>query len=157
MAAGKSFRAKTLRLMMVESSIIDRACDALNGMERTQLVQEAVLAEANRLGIRFSVSRPPPLNVSWPYIPERGDEPTAERLTITVSLPVAEILMRCAEHVHTSEPLFIIGSTLAYIGRLQKCFGAHSVETAEEANQIRESLRRIRLPSQFEYRFAPRR
>jgi len=154
MAAGKAFRAKTLRLMMVEASIIDRACSALNGMERTQLVQEAVLAEANRLGIRFSVSRPRPLNVSWPYIPERGDEPTAERLTITVSLPVAEILMRCAEHVHTSEPLFVIGSTLAYIGRLQKCFGALSVETAEEASQVRDRLRRIKLPRQYEYQFA---
>ena len=38
---GKSFRLKSLRLYPREDSIINRACAALNGMERSQLVQEA--------------------------------------------------------------------------------------------------------------------
>lgn len=156
MARGKSFRAKTIRLYPHESSIIDRACTALNGMERSQLVQEAVLIEANRLGIRWSATRPKPLNVSWPYLPERGSEPTEVRLTLSVSLPLAEVLMRCSEYVHTSEPLFIIGATLAYIGRLQKCYTGIALETPEEAKEIREKLRRIKLPSQFEYEVAPK-
>jgi hypothetical protein len=49
----KSFRTKTLRLHPLENSIFDAACEALNGMERTQLVQEAVIFEAARL------ARPP--------------------------------------------------------------------------------------------------
>ena len=156
MAQGKSFRAKTIRLYPHESSIIDRACAAMNGMERSQLAQEAVLAEAYRLGIRWSVTSPKQLNVSWPYLPERGTEPTEVRLTLSVSLPLAEVLMRCAEYVHASEPLFIIGATLAYIGRLQKCYRGIALETPEEAKEIRDRLRRIKLPAQFEYQVAPK-
>jgi hypothetical protein len=78
---GKSFRTKTLRLHALEDSII---CAALNGMERTQLVQEAVLTEACRLGIRWSVEPVPPLTSSWPYMPERGEEPTGARVSIAL-------------------------------------------------------------------------
>jgi uncharacterized protein (DUF1778 family) len=151
-ARGKSFRTKTLRLHSVEDSIIDRACAALNGMERTQLMQEAVLAEVCRLGIRWSVEPPEPLAVSWQYLPERGDEPTEVRVSISVSLPVAELITRAAEHVHASEPHFIIGATLAYIARLQKCFRAIHAETPEEARHIRTELEKINLPAQYQYR-----
>src|SRR5689334_7694812 len=51
---GKSFRTKTLRLHPLENTIFDQACEALNSMERTQLMQEAVIFEAARLGIRWS-------------------------------------------------------------------------------------------------------
>jgi uncharacterized protein (DUF1778 family) len=149
---GKSFRTKTLRLHALEDSIIDRACAALNGMERTQLVQEAVLNEACRLGIRWSVGPVPPLTVSWPYLPERGEEPTETRVSITVSLSVAELITRAAEHVHASEPLFIIGATLAHVGRLQKCFRAIHADTPEEARLIRAELERINLPTRYQYR-----
>ena len=156
MAQGKSFRAKTIRLLPQESAIIERACAALNGVERSQLVQEAVLVEANRLGIRWSATGPKPLTVSWPYLPDRKEEPTEVRLTLSVSLPLAEVLKRCADHVHASEPLFIIGATLAYIGRLQKCFRGIALDTPEEAVEIKEKLRRIKVPSQYEYQVAPK-
>ena len=52
---GKSFRTKTLRLHPLENAIFDQACAALNNMERTQLMQEAVIFEAARLGILWSV------------------------------------------------------------------------------------------------------
>jgi hypothetical protein len=119
-------------------------------MERSQLMQEAVLHETARLGIDWTVDPVKPLEVSWPYVPNRKG-PTKIRVSISVSLPVAELISRAAEHVHASEPLFIIGSTLAYIGRLQRCFRAIHTDTPVEAGQIRAALERIRLPSHYQY------
>ena len=147
----KSFRTKTLRLHPLENQIFDQACEALNNMERTQLMQEAVIHEAARLGVRWTVEPAPPLTTSWPYMPQRGDEPTEVRVSITVSLPVAEIITRAAEHVHASEPMFIIGSTLAHIGRLKSCFKGIDADTPEEARDIRAGLDRIKLPPQYQY------
>jgi uncharacterized protein (DUF1778 family) len=148
---GKSFRTKTLRLHPLENSIFDRACSALNGMERTQLMQEAVIQEAARLGVRWTAGPPELLTSSWPYMPQRGEEPTEVRVSITVSLPVAEIITRAAEHVHASEPMFIIGATLAHIGRLKACFKAIHADTPEEARAIRADLDKIKLPPQYQY------
>ncbi len=147
----KSFRTKTLRLHPLENLIFDQACEALNRMERTQLMQEAVIHEAARLGVRWSVEPPAPLSSSWPYMPQRGDEPTEVRVSITVSLSVAEIITRAAEHVHASEPMFIVGATLAHIGRLKACFKVIHADTPEEASDIRNALESIRLPPQYQY------
>ncbi len=147
----KSFRTKTLRLHPLENLIFEQACDALNGMERTQLMQEAVIHEAARLGVRWTFEPAPPLSSSWPYMPQRGDEPTEVRVSITVSLPVAEIITRAAEHVHASEPMFIIGATLAHIGRLKACFKGIHAETPEEARDIRAGLDKIKVPPQYQY------
>ena len=148
---GKSFRTKTLRLHPLENRVFEQACEALNGMERTQLMQEAVIHEAARLGVRWTVEALPPLTASWPYLPQRGDEPTEVRVSITVSLPVAEVITRAAEHVHASEPMFIIGSTLAHIGRLKACFKGIDADTPEEARDIRAGLDKIKLPPRFQY------
>jgi uncharacterized protein (DUF1778 family) len=147
----KSFRTKTLRLHPLENTIIDAACEALNGMERTQLVQEAVIFEAARLGIRWTAEEATPLRGPWPYLPDRGEEPTAVRVSITVSLPVAELISRAAAHVGASEPMFIIGATLAHIGRLQRCFQAVHADSPDEARAIRSTLEGIRLPAQYQY------
>jgi uncharacterized protein (DUF1778 family) len=151
MERSKSFRTKTLRLHPLENAIFDRACEALNGMERTQLMQEAIISEASRLGIRWTAEPPPPLEAPWRYLPDRGDEPTGVRVSITVSLSVAELISRAAEHVGTSEPLFIIGATLAHIGRLQRWFQADHADSPAEARAIRTALERIKLPTQYEY------
>jgi len=68
-----------------------------------------------------------------------------------VPLPVAETITRAAEHVHASEPLFIIGATLALIGRLRACFKAIHADTPEEARAIRAGLDRIKLPPRYQY------
>ncbi len=152
MERSKSFRTKTLRLHPLENAIFDAACAAFNGMERTQLRQEAVISEASRLGIYWTEEPPPPLGTDWPYLPDRGEEPTGVRVSITVSLSVAELITRAAEHVHASEPMFIIGATLAHIGRLQRTFrGIHADGPAEE-EAIRTELQRIKLPAQYVYR-----
>ncbi len=151
MERSKSFRTKTLRLHPLENSIFDAACAAFNGMERTQLMQEAVISEASRLGIRWTAEPAPPLKTAWPYMPQRGEEPTGVRVSITVSLSVAELITRAAEHVHASEPMFIIGATLAHIGRLQQFFRAIHVDRPEEAQAIRAELERIKLPPQYQY------
>ena len=150
-AQGKCYRIKSLRLHPVEDSIIDRACAALNGVERSLLMQEGVFAETSRLGIRWSGEQPPPLAVPWPYMPERGGEPTEARVAISVSIALAELITRAAHHVHASEPQFIIGSTLAYIGRLQKWFQAIHAETSNEAARMKRDLHRIKLPAQYQY------
>jgi hypothetical protein len=148
---GKSFRTKTLRLHPQENLVFEQACEALNGMERTQLMQEGVIQEAARLGVRWTVEPVAPLASSWPYMPDRGDEPTEIRVSITVSLPVAEIITRAAEHVHATEPLFIIGATLAHVGRLKACFKAIHADTPEEARAICAALEKIKLPSRYQY------
>jgi uncharacterized protein (DUF1778 family) len=147
-------RRCTIRLTAFEDSILDHGCAALGGMERSQLVQEAALSEANRLGIRWSVDRPPPLAVPWPYMPDRSTGATTLRVTVTMTVPLAELVARAAEHVRASEPVFLLGSTLAYIGRLQRCFDgfvAGTREEREEAGQMRALLQRIKRPPQYQY------
>jgi uncharacterized protein (DUF1778 family) len=151
MERSKSFRTKTLRLHPLENSIIDRACEALNGMERTQLVQEAVISEASRLGVRWTAEPAEPLKTAWPYLPDRGDEPTGVRVSVTVSLSVAELITRAAEHVHASEVMFIVGATLAHIGRLQKFFRAVHADSPEEARVIKATLDKLKLPARYQY------
>jgi hypothetical protein len=150
---GTSYIVKTIRLLPVEDSIFDRACDALGGLERAHLMQEAVLFETFRLGIRYSAAPPPPLSSPWPYLPERGGvDVTAVRISISLRITVAELMSIAAEHVSASETLFIVGSTLAYVGRLQSCYRGTHAESPESARESRAALRKIRLPGQFQYR-----
>jgi hypothetical protein len=58
---------------------------------------------------------------------------------------------RAAEHVHASEVMFIVGATLAHIGRLQKCFQADHADSPEEARAIKSALERIKVPAQYQY------
>jgi hypothetical protein len=154
MPFGTSYITKTIRLHPLENQVFDAACEALGGLERAQLMQEAVLAEAFRLGIRFSAERPPPLRGRWPYLPDRSEEPTEIRVSISMRVTVAELMSIAAEHVKASEPLFIIGATMAYVGRLQACYeGAHAA-SPESARESRAALRKIKLPEQYRYRSA---
>ncbi len=121
------------------------------GIERAQLVQEAVISEASRLGVRWIAEPVEPLKASWPYMPDRGDEPTDVRVSVTVSLYVAEIISRAAEHVQASEPMFIVGATLAHLGRLQKWFRASHADSPEEARAIKFALDKIKLLTQYQY------
>jgi hypothetical protein len=147
----KSFRTKTLRMLPLEDGIVNAACEALNGMERTQLMQEAIIFEAARLGVRWTAEPPSPVAGPWRYLPDRGDEPTGVRVSITVSLSVAELISRVAEHLQVSEPMFIIGATLAHVGRLQRFLRGIHAETPEEARAIRAALERIELPRRYRY------
>jgi hypothetical protein len=74
-----------------------------------------------------------------------------------VSLSVAELISRAAEHVGASEPMFFIGATLAHIGRLQRFFQAVHADSSDEARPIRATLQSIRLPSQYQYSWRTRR
>jgi hypothetical protein len=149
---GTSYIVKTIRLLNIEDSIFNRACEALGDLERAHLMQEAVLFEAFRLGIRYSDTPPPPLAAAWPYLPERGGvEVTGIRVSISMRVTVAELMSIAAEHVKASETLFIVGSTLAYVGRLQSCYRGRHAESPESARESRAALRKIRLPSQYHY------
>ncbi|HTP25385.1 MAG TPA: hypothetical protein VMK12_06955 [Anaeromyxobacteraceae bacterium] len=139
-----------IRLLAWEHSIIDQACGALDELERSTLIQEGIVAKANRLGICWSATRPAPLTAPWPYAVERGEQATAARVSISVSVPLMVLLKRAAQHVGTSEPLFAVGSTLAYVGRLQGLWrDAAMVKGTEETAR---RLRRIKLPPQYDYR-----
>jgi hypothetical protein len=154
MPFGTSYITKTIRLLPLENAVFDGACEALGGLERAQLMQEAVLFEAFRLGVRYSATPAPPLNGAWPYLPARGDEPTEIRVSISMRVTVAELMSAAAAHVQASEPLFIIGATLAYLGRLQACYqGTHAL-SKEDAREVRAALRKIKLPEQYRYRAA---
>jgi hypothetical protein len=149
---GTSYIVKTIRLLPIEDSIFDRTCDALGGLERAQLMQEAVLFETFRLGIRYSQRPPPLLAAPWPYLPERGGvDITTVRVSISLRVTVAELMSIAAEHVEASETLFIVGSTLAYVGRLQSCYRGLHAESPESARESRAALRKIRLPARYHY------
>ncbi len=152
MPLGTSYIIKTIRLLTLEDSIFDRACAALGGLERAQLMQEAALFEAFRLGVRYSSRPPPPLKEPWPYLPDRGDEATGHRISISLRVTVAELMSLAAERVKASETLFIVGSTLAYIGRLQKFYRGVHAGSPEEAREMKAALQKIRLPPQYRYR-----
>ena len=156
MPFGTSYITKTIRLLPLENSVFDRACDALGGLERAQLMQEAVLFEAFRLGIRYSDSRPAPLRTAWPYLPDRSQEATDLRVSISMRVTVAELMSRAAEHVGASEPLFIVGATMAYVGRLQACYEGTYAASPESARESRAALRKIRHPEQYRYTSARR-
>ena len=152
MGEEKSVQQIGIRLLASEDAIIKQACDALRGMARSTLMQEAVLTETARLGLRWSVAEPDGLSAPWPYMPQRGEEITAVRITATMSLTVCELLRRGAAYVDASEPLFVVGSTLAYVGRLQRLYQGKCVEPAAEASRIREALQVVKLPQQYQYR-----
>ena len=152
MERSHAFGMKTLRMLEHEYRILERACVALQGIDRATLIMEAALFEAQRIGVRYSIQDPPPLRTPWPYTPERGEECTAVRLTITLSLSTLELVGRAAKYVGVSEPLFLIGSVLAYIGRLQKEFQGTHLDSPELAGAVREKLREITLPAQYRYR-----
>ncbi len=151
MPLGTSYITKTLRLMPLENLVFDRACEALGGLERAQLMQEAVLFEAFRLGVRYSGSAPPPLKGAWRYLPDRSHDPTEVRVSISMRVTVAELMSRAAQHVEASETLFIIGATLAYVGRLQACYEGTHAPSPESARASRAALRKIGLPEQYRY------
>jgi hypothetical protein len=145
-----SYDGITLRLLFWEQSAIEGACAALNGLERSILFQEAVLAETYRLGFRWSTRPPPPLAEPWPYKPNRETPSSDVRMQMSISITLAELVTRAAEYVEVSRPHFIIGSTLAHIGRLQRCFQALCLpESAHK--RILTDLRRIKLPPQYQY------
>jgi hypothetical protein len=56
-----------------------------------------------------------------------------------------------AEHVGASETLFIVGSTLAYVGRLQSCYQGVQAASAEAAKEARAALRKLKLPERYRY------
>jgi hypothetical protein len=150
---GTSYIIKTIRLHVAEDAIFNSACDALGGLERAQLMQEAVLFECHRLGVRYSAEPPPPLKKPWPYLPERGGEvATGVRISISLRVTVAELMSIAAVLVDASETLFIVGATLAYVGRLQSCYRGTQLNSPEEAKEARDALRRIKLPLQYRYR-----
>ena len=157
MGEERPVRAVGIRLHAYEDEIINQACEALNGLPRSTLMQEAVLTETARLGIRWSAEEPAYLGAPWPYMPERGEEATEVRVNVSMSMAVCELLRRGAAHVHASEPQFVVGATLAYVGRLQRLFKGVSAETPGEAAKIRDALQRIKLPSQYQYRGRRRR
>lgn len=148
---GSSYIVKTIRLLAWEIAVIDAACEALGGVERAQLMQEAVQAEAQRLGIRFSAEEPPPMRGRWPYLPERGEPATDVRISISMRVTVAELMSRAAEHVGASETLFIVGATLAYVGRLQACYRGAYAASEDDARAARAALRKVKLPPQYRY------
>lgn len=155
MPLNASYIVKTIRLTQLEDAIFNAACDALGGLERAQLMQESVLFEAFRLGVRYSASRPPPLQEPWPFLPDRGgDDVTGVRVSISMRITVAELMSIAAAHVGASETLFIVGSTLAYLGRLQSCYQGVQAASAEDAKETRAALRRLRLPERYRYRVA---
>jgi hypothetical protein len=154
MPFGTSYITKTIRLHPVENRAFDQAGEALGGLERAQLIQEAVLFEAFRLGIYYTAHAPPPLRRPWPYLPDRSDEPTEVRVSISMRVTVAELMSRAAEFVGASEPLFIIGATMAYVGRLQACYEGTHAASPESARDTRTALRRIKVPEQYRYRAA---
>jgi hypothetical protein len=47
--------------------------------------------------------------------------------------------------------MFIVGATLAHIGRLQKWFRAVHADSPEEARAIKSALDTIKLPTQCRY------
>ena len=107
MPLNTSYIVKTIRLLDMEFRIFERACAALGGLERAQLMQEAVLFEAFRLGVRYSAHRPRPGEEPWPYLPYRhGETVTEVRVSISMRITVAELMSIAAEHVKASETLF---------------------------------------------------
>ena len=105
MPLGTSYIIKTIRLHVAEDAIFNSACDALGGLERAQLMQEAVLFECSRLGVRFSAEPPPPLRKPWPYLPERGDGATGVRISISLRVTVAELMSIAAARRRQRDPV----------------------------------------------------
>ncbi len=114
-------------------------------------MQEAVQAEARRLGVRFSSEEAAPLLGPWPYLPERGEAATDVRISISMRVTVAEFMARAAERVGASETLFVVGATLAYVGRLQARYRGAYAASEDDARDARVDLRKLKLPPPYRY------
>jgi len=146
--APEPYHRWTLWLNSVELSAIDAACEALHGIGRSQLVHDAAVEEAHRLGFSWTAnSEPSALEEPWPYLPDRSKHSTSKRICVSVALAVAELVARAAQHIGTSEPQFLVGATMAYIGRLQ----ARWVYATAEGRPVpvKGALQKIRLPSMY--------
>lgn len=151
MPLGTSYIIKTIRLLAIEDEVIRRACDALGGIEWAHLMQEATLFEAYRLGVFYGSRTAPRREACWRYLPERGSVATTVRTSVCLRVTTAELMSLAARHVEASETLFLIGSTLAYIGRLQRCYQAVRAASPRDSRKVLAALKRITLPSQYVY------
>jgi hypothetical protein len=127
---------RTIRLTVDEHHFIDAACAAL-GYGRSELFQEGLLEVIHQLGIYVGGRTPAAPETPWQFAPRRGEESTSFRVSVSLTPTLNELLGRAAKLVGVSETLFAVGSTLRYIGRLQKL--------ARE----NEALQQIKLPSQY--------
>lgn len=69
------------------------------------------------------------------------------RVSISMRVTVAELMSRAAQHVESSETLFIVGATMAYVGRLQACYEGRHAASPESARESRAALRSSSSPS----------
>lgn len=133
---------RTIRLMLDEFDAIKTACAALGqeyahleeerrpkkGKEdeplypQSNLLQDALSEAVHQLGIYAGTRTPKKPDKPWPWIPDRGDESTSARITISMPPLLNDQLAQAAELVGVPETLFLVGATLRYIGRLQKVY-----------------------------------
>jgi len=129
---------KTLHVTPVEYVVIRAAADALE-MELSRLVLEGVLEEAHRMG--FFVGVEPPIRrrpKAWTDLPERREQSTSMRFSVSYSLTTFDLLHRVAAYVQVSDSLFAVGATLRYIANLKK------------TPPTDRALRKLKLPAQYE-------
>jgi hypothetical protein len=129
---------KTLHVTPEEYAAIRAAADAL-GMELSRLVHEGVLEEAHRMG--FFVGVEPPIHRrpgAWPDLPERREQSTSLRFSVSYSLTTFDLLHRVAAYVEVSDSMFAVGSTLRYIANLKK------------NPPTDRALRKLKLPQQYQ-------
>jgi uncharacterized protein (DUF1778 family) len=127
--------SKTIRLTTEEDRVLRRASELLD-QPTSQLVQAGVVEAAHRLGYFAGVlSVPGPYAGPWPDLPDRGDESTSKRTSITFDPQTVDLLERAAKHVDVGESFFMLGATFRYLANLRR---------------TDPRVRRLKLPTKYE-------
>lgn len=129
--------SRTIRLTAEEERVLKKATEIL-ARPTSQIVQAGVVEAAHRLGFFAGVpALATPYSGPWPDLPDRGDESTSRRTSITFDPQTADLLTRAAKYVDVGESLFMLGATFRYLADLR-------------ATEPR--LRRLKLPPKYEKR-----
>ncbi len=131
-----SYRPLSFLLTPDEDQAIRDAASALD-LQVSQLVENAAVAAAHRLGFFDGYDRVAKKRVVWNDIPVREESGASMRLTISMNPLNLAIVREAAEFVDTTVPMFCVGSTLRYIANKRRL---------ERANR---KLFSIKVPAPF--------
>ncbi len=112
---------KTMRITTEEARCLNRAKKAF-GRPASQFVQAGVLEAAHKLGFYVDGQPAKPYRGTWPDAPDRGEETTSGRITVTFDGDTLDLIDRAARYVNIGETAFILGATFRYLADLKQTY-----------------------------------
>jgi uncharacterized protein (DUF1778 family) len=114
-----SYRPLSFRLTTDEDRAIRDAAGALD-LQVSQLVENAALTAAHRMGFWDGYDPSPKKKSDWRDRPARDETGASQRLTVSMNPLNLEVVRQAADHVEATVPMFCVGATLRYIANKKR-------------------------------------